>query len=434
MVIDRLVIPASPAGTEPLANGTGLYVHHPARAGRGYYAVTVAVNGRENTWTFGAGQTAGPVEEVKGPGKPVFQRQMDMKVLFDYPGRRLQYVQWTAPPLSNLPDQYYNWSVFIPEAVKLPAPLELVLTGNGMFRRPRWPHRLDTILLSPQDRGPQAPGAASGDPVPFDTFYFGYPQSHGTLGSLRQGSIQPYTWRRMLAFVDWAVKDLKVNRSQTTPSIDPAFIVCSGDRGYSATAALQFGMRHPEVFSLVYTCKGMPDPSAIPPMAKLAGWHPRPSKTEVWHLQQLVGRKEWGLKTDADGEQDVWEFFNLTKLVAATPQVVRPMLSYGGRGGWDWPPVARFLAALAAARQPVVSEGTWGAVDPPGLKNPGRAGTSGLNVHRDRPIPVFANHSGDYQGGRNGDGGQTNYGVWWDNLEIVDRPDRLEITIVGGGT
>ncbi len=422
VAIDRFVIPGR---REPLPNGTGLYVHHPPEAGRGHYAVTVVLDGRENTARFA---TAGPVEEKPGRGKPVFQREMDMEVLFDYAGRRLQYVQWAggpqtprkasgalAPPLSNLPNRYYNWSVFVPQGVKLPAPLEIVLTGSGMFRRPRWPHRLDTILVSPHD-------------APLPTLYYGYPEARGTLRGLREGTIQPYTWRRMLAFLEWAFEDLKLTRSQIGPSVDRSRVTCTGDRGLSATAALHFGMRHPEVFSVVYTCKGMPNPAALPLVRQRYG---RRIPTGTHAMQKVFGRIEWGLKTP-DG-RSVWEVFHLTKEIAARPEVLRPLLSYGGRGGWDFKPVAEMLAALAAARQPVVSEGTWGAVGPPFVKNPGR-GWSGLDVRRDRPIPVFTNHSSDYQGGRNGDGGQTNYGAWWDDASIVDAPDRFEIVLTGGGT
>ncbi len=416
VVIDRFVIPG---GKDPLPNGTGLYVHQPDKPGAAHYAVTIVVNGRENTTDLRKGRNVvGPVRETGGRGRPVFQRKMDMKVLFDYAGRRLQYVQWTAPPLSNLPNQYYNYSAFVPEGVKTPAPLELVLTGNDMFRRPRWPHRTDTILVSPHD-------------APLRTWYYGHHQSAGTLRSLRQGTIQPYTWRRMLAFLEWTFDEMKVNRSQVGPTVDRACLTCSGDRGYSATAALQFGMRHPEVFSLVYTCKGMPDPAAIPAEAKTASWRPRKSKTLSGNLQKLIGLKEWQLKTD--GGQDVWEFFDLAAEVAAQPKLLRPMLSYGGRGQWDWPPIAKFLQALAQAKQPVISEGTWGAVNPPGLKNPGGR-RFGLNVRRDRPIPVFTNCSSDYQGGRNGDGGATNYGAWWEDESIVDEADKFEIILTGNVT
>lgn len=411
VVIGRLVIPS---GNEPLANGTGLYVHTPAKAGKAHYAVTVVVNGRENTASLKRGaNVVGPVAEKPGAGRPIFQREMDMKILFDYAGRRLQYTQWTAPPLSNLPNQYYNWSVFIPEGVKDAAPLEMALSGNDMFRRPRWPHRLDTILVSPHDRH----GGGRLADKPIGTWYFGYHESAGTLRSMKQGTIQPYTWRRMLAFLDWALAEFKADTSRVT---------CSGDRGHSATAALHFGMRHPDVFSLVYTCKGMPTPAALPLSNKRYG---RRYPTATAALQKLIGRVEWGLKTDMG--QDVWKFLDLTAEVAASPQVVRPMLSYGGRGQWDWAPVAKFLGALADARQPVISEGTWGAVNPPGLKNPGRR-VAGLDVRRNRPIPVFTNCTGDYQGGRNGDGGATNYGMWWEDASVVDEQGRFEVIVTGG--
>ena len=437
VVIDRFVIPG---GKDPLPNGTGLYVHEvsmhialgknmPPPTMKSWYAVTCVVNGQENTAALKEGVSAVAATDIGGRARPVFQREMDMKVLFDYAGRRLQYVQW-ADPLSgsNLPNQYYNWSVFVPEGVKHPAPLELVLTGNDMFRRPRWPHRTDTILVSPQDViTPNPATSASGDPEPIRGWYFGQHRLFGTLGSLRDDPerdelIHLYAWTRMLNFLDWACEEFKIDRGRLT---------CSGDRGYSATAALHFGMRLPQVFSLVYTCKGMPNPSAIPTEVKRR----RKSNTLSGNLQELIGRKEWGLKVKAPGGErpNVWEFLDLAREVAAKPKLLRPMLSYGGRGQWDWPPIAKFLQALAQAKQPVISEGTWGAVNPPGLKNPGGR-RFGLNVRGDRPIPVFTNCSSDYQGGRNGDGGATNYGAWWDDESIVDEADKFEIIITGNVT
>jgi len=402
VAIDRFVIPGGEQ--KPIANGTGLYVHHPAKAGKGYYAVTVVVNGRENT---AAPAAAAGVDEKPGRGKPVFQREMDLKVLFDYAGRRRQFVQWTAPPLSNRPNQYHNWAIFEPYGARRKAPMELHLSGSDMWRRPRWPHRLDTIMISPSD---DAFGQG---------FYYGYPDSAGTLKGLKSGTIHPYTWRRMLAFVEFAVAEFHADRRAVT---------CSGDRGHSATGALHFAMHHPEVFSLVYTCKGMPNPAALPLKIKRYG---RTYGTDAGALQRVIGKVEWGLKNEKG--QNVWEFFDLPKELAAHPEVVRPMLSFGGRGGWDFTPVAAMLKVLAETRQPVISEGTWGAVNPPGLKNPG-ARRPGLTVRNDRPIPVFTAHSGDYQGGRNGGGGQTNYGVWWDDASIVDTPEKFEIVITGRGT
>jgi len=409
VVIDRFVIPEN---NDPIPNGTGLYVHHPTKAGAGHYAVTVVIDGRENTAAPTA--AAGGGYEKPGPWSPVFQRDMDMKVLFDYPGRRRQFVQWTAPPLSNRPNQYHNWAIFEPPGAGRNAPMELHLSGSGMWRRPRWPHRLDTIMISPAD------DAFSGG------FYYGYPESAGTLKGLKSGAIQPYTWRRILAFTSWVAK--AGGRHMMLPWVDPAAVSVSGDRGHSATGALHLAMRNPDVFSLVYTCKGMPNPAALPLKINRYG---RRYPTDTAALQKVLGKIEWALKNEKG--QNVWELFDLNKELAAHPEVVRPMVSYGGRGGWDFKPIAAMLKVLAETRQPVISEGTWGAIDPPGVKNPG-AGRPGLTVRLDRPIPVFTAHSGDYQGGRNGNGGQTNYGVWWDDTSIVDTPEKFEIVLTGGGT
>ena len=106
------------------------------------------------------------------------------------------------------------------------------------------------------------------------------------------------------------------------------------------------------------------------------------------------------------------------------------MLSYGGRGQWDWPPISDFLTALQNAKQPLISEGTWGAVAPPGLKNLNRRWES-LVVRNDTPAMVFTKCSADYQGGRNGDGGATNMGIWWEHDTLVDEADRLEVVLTG---
>jgi hypothetical protein len=173
----------------------------------------------------------------------------------------------------------------------------------------------------------------------------------------------------------------------------------------------------------------MPDPSALP--LTIRGGDNRSRPTPAGELERLIGKKEWDLKTDSG--QNVWDFFNLTAEVAAKPKVLRPVLCHGGRGGWDWKPIGEFFQALADARQPVMSRGEWGEVDPPALKNPGQ-GRYGLNVRGDRPIMVFARCSSDYQGGRNGDGGSTNMGVWWDESSVVDEPGKFEVVLTGHAT
>jgi hypothetical protein len=95
----------------PLGPRLGLYVHHPDRAGKAYYAVVPAVDGAADARDVSG---AGPVDEVVGPGEPVLQGKPEVTVFFDYPGERRHYVHWAAPPLANLPNQYYNGGLFLP--------------------------------------------------------------------------------------------------------------------------------------------------------------------------------------------------------------------------------------------------------------------------------------------------------------------------------
>ena len=140
---------------KPLPPRTGLYVHHPARAGRAWYAVVAVVDGVANAGDFSAANSlAKPVEERVGTGEPVFQGDAAVTVFFDYPGRRSRWVQWAAPPLAHLPNQYCNWSIFVPGGFRSLTTRRLSLffhDGRQRFLKPPWPHRKDTALLAPHD-------------------------------------------------------------------------------------------------------------------------------------------------------------------------------------------------------------------------------------------------------------------------------------------
>jgi len=95
----------------PLGPRMGLYVYHPSQAAEAYYAVVSVVDGVANTRDVAC---VGPVKEIVGSGAPVLQGTPEVTVFFDYPGQRRQYVQWAAPSLAHLPDQYYNWTTTLP--------------------------------------------------------------------------------------------------------------------------------------------------------------------------------------------------------------------------------------------------------------------------------------------------------------------------------
>ncbi len=414
VVIDRLAIEDG----KPLAAGTGLYVHHVGKPGKAYYAVVPMIDGLAvpggDGWSL-----AGPVDEQVGTGGPVFQCVENLKVFYDYPGQRRRYVQWCAPTTrtANLPNQYYNWGVYLPPAAleeKSEARLALAIyfhDGQHLYMRPRWPHRTDMITISPHD-----------DPA---SFGYGYHESLGTLRSFAEGCVRDYTARRIDAFVEWVTRSFRV---------DPARLSTHGMGALGGTAALHYGLRNAARISLIVAGTYDPDPQQTPPTRKVDNYPVR--KTHLGALQAVWGRTEWTLKT-AEGKS-IWDDRNLVAFVQAHPKLDLPFLSLGsGSMHYTWPAENAFLKALLAAHQPFWTGFTWGG-EPP------RFGP--LYVRRDRLYLAAAPTEADlaranwaqhdrWTKGALGywSGGEINTGLGWDVNDIVDTGDRLEVTVTGGG-
>ena len=85
-------------GQPPLAPSTGLYVHNPATAGQGYYAVAFVNGGKEDA---ALATLKDPVDEKPGQGVPVLQsvQQLGPKETFNFiEGPTLRtYIRWQGP-------------------------------------------------------------------------------------------------------------------------------------------------------------------------------------------------------------------------------------------------------------------------------------------------------------------------------------------------
>jgi hypothetical protein len=99
---------------------TGLYVHQAREPGKAYYAVTVLVNGVENTADFSAANAlAQPVDETVDPGEPILYRVLEQRIGHGrraVPAETQYYVYWAAPPYHNLPRQPFHVMVSLPRA------------------------------------------------------------------------------------------------------------------------------------------------------------------------------------------------------------------------------------------------------------------------------------------------------------------------------
>jgi len=400
----------------PLPSGMGLYVHRPDSAGKRYYAVATCIDGVANLVDLGPGSSlSGPIAEEKGAGEPVLQGEEDLKVFYDYPGRRLHYVQWCAPggaggpSLANLPNRTHDWSVYVPPAAERPEGLALGIyfhDWRGLYLRPRWQHGADEILIATAD-------------APWPTFGYGYHESIGTLRSFAGGIVGEFTAARIDVFVEWIRRKYRV---------DAARIRTHGSGTLGGTAAVQYGLRHQGQMSWIVAGYFDPDPGSCPPAVEVDG---RSRETHLARMEAVWGRRTWDLRTAAG--KSVWEDRDLTSMVKADPAPALPFFSIGaGTLSPVWRQQVPFMKALLETRQPMIAEFDWGGSPPPYAPE---------YVRRDGLLPAvfpermeFAER--DYwkdAAVHYSSGGSINAGLRWDPRTAVDAPDRLEVQGRFGG-
>jgi len=382
----------------PLPAGTGLYVHHPAKAGESFYAV-VAVRGDAANRKDFASNTAGPVAETVGTGEPVRQGKGLWGPSFDYPGTRWTYVQWCAPPLAPRPNMAFNWSVLLPPHVGEPdkpvlpgmqaferAPAEVYFHASGYsYAQPGMKMMLHSIQIAPHDYPPSG--------------WYGYHEAWGTRRELGAGKVHNHTQRRIIAFLEWAKKRFP---------IDPDQVIATGFDGAAAAA-----IRYPEEFACVWI-EGF-DRSGGVLDAKAAETY-----------QAAWGRKSPEI-TDETGRGD-WAWADLDQAVLTC----RKDLPLTVCLGYSWGPVpgyakgqGRFYKAMQQARQPLMAYWGWNGLRERGRVNQYDGVWRGKRIDRMMAIPAFSSSSRDSD--RESEG---NAGGRFDWKDITDQQDRFAVTIV----
>ena len=416
--IRRLAVEAG----KPLPPRAGLYVHHPAKAGRAYYAVVSVVDGVANLRDLSAANAlARPVEEVVGPGEPVLQGTADVTVFFDYPGERMQYVQWAAPPRAHLPNRYYNWGVFVPRDHRRARVRRVSLFFHDYRQRylkPPWPHRRDTVLLSPHD-------------APYRSFGYGHHEALGTLRSFRQGKVRPFLGRRVDAMLDWALR---------TFDADAGRVSCGGSGYWGGTAALQYGLRRGGRIATVCV-DNSPDanPRQTPHEFSYYGRGDR-RKTRRADMDAVWGRPDWHVP--AESGQSIWDEVDLVAYVLANgARRTLPYLSLGaGSLHLTWKQETDLMKAYLKTHNAFMAEFFWGGTAHRPLPVDVETGDYAFEPRSDRPVlacvprkygpdpKFFETH---FATGKRGysSGGRLNTQPRWDPETIVDAADRLEMTV-----
>ena len=395
---------------KPLGAGRGLYVHQPEKAGPAYYAVVTSIDGVANMVDLDIGSSLlEPVSEMVGPGEPVLQNLEVLKVFYDYPGERRHFVQWCSPvkgekgPLANLPNQYYNWSVYVPPGAANQSPLALGIffhDWRGLYLRPRWTHKPDQILIATND-------------APWPSFGYGYHESLGTLKSFSEGVVRDFTAGRIDAFVAWVRK---------TFSIDAGRFSCHGMGTLGGTAAVHYALRHADQVAWVVAGYFDPDPGTCPASVESGE---RTLKTHLAQMEAVWGQRAWDVKNAAG--VSIWKDRDLTSLVRNNPNLRLPFFAIGaGTLSPAWRQQVPFMKALLDTRQPLVADFDWGGSPPRYAPD---------YVRRDRLMPAVLPERMEFATRdiwtdakvHYSSGGSINTNLHWAPERVVDTPDCLQV-------
>jgi hypothetical protein len=303
----------------PLPPGTGLAVLIPAAAGRRCFIVEergtatralgrACTDERVGSGTFVRQQKEGPVR---------FHKQKDVVVE--------RFVRWEGPPLSNRL-RVGHYLVAVPPsapATRRSAGLFLHAWGGDASRGyGHWHGADEGVVLLSTNQGP------------YD-WYTAYHERHGEPGQPGKGKAEPYTLRRVLAFVDWATARYALDAERL-------FVAGSSMGG---TGASMFATSAPERFAWARSDVGVHVPRDNPAF--------RRSFSSVWGKPGADVTTPEGLSP--------WERYDNAARVRDDPSLNLPLIVFANGVNDEnvaFAQAAAFLEALQSARQPHVF--TWG--------------------------------------------------------------------------
>lgn len=378
-------------GKAPVAPGTGIYAHHPKKAGKAYYAVSAALNGEEDLSLFTvANSTENPVEETVGPGRPILQRTVAPKSFSYVDGPTLHYfVRWESAPNSNLPSRPFDYLVAIPPKKVDPAPVGLHLHCWGGSLEGGYGWWYDAA---------QGAVLISTNQIPYD-WWTGYHEASGTWKPWKEGVVRDTTQTRVMSFFDWACTQWKLDRSR----------VFTAGSSMGGSGSPNLALRRSSQVAWCVSWVGVHTPARSP---QFKGSYER-----------VYGPVDWKLPFQ-DGKTPAFEFFDDAAYVKAHASQDAPLLCFSNGkndGAIGWPQARDFWKALQEARQPHVFVWGQGGHGQRALL-PGPAPNErelGVDVRLDRSLPAFTNCSLDGSPGngdpKDGDAeGQSNLHLYWD--------------------
>jgi len=394
-------------GKDPVPPGTGIVAHKPARAGEAYYAVTIVIDGKENTSIGESNSLRSPVQERVGQGVPVLQR-VEKPERFNYVKNPTlhYYVRWESPPNCAAHGKPYDYVAAVPPNLAKPAPVGIHLHcwGASLNGGYGWWYKGDDghILIASNQ-------------IPYDWWtgyhelYFEGPPSEDTW---KQGVVRPYSQVRMFSFLDWVATQWDVDLTRTH--------VAGNSMGGSGSPML--AIRFPDRIAWATAWVGVHIPAKTP--------HFKGS------YERVYGKESWNVEFEEGNS--VWDHFNDAWYLKKYPRKEIGLICFSNGkndGGIGWPQAAQFYRALHDTRRPhlfVWGQGGHGQRARLPISLSDRA--MPMDLRTDQSLPAFTHCSLDDDPG-NGDPndgdaeGQVNLYLYWETDDVVDQVDRWEMTV-----
>jgi len=394
-------------GKKPVPPGTGICAHNPKKAGSAYYAVTVVIDGKENTTVGNSHALSTPVRETVGLGVPVLQR-IERPERFQYvKNPTLHYfVRWESPPNCAAQGRPYDYLVGVPPKLAKPAPVGIHLHcwGGSLNGGYGWWYGAEQGHL-----------LIASNQIPYD-WWTGYherfwqgPQEEETW---KKGVVRPYSQTRMMSFLDWVGTRWDIDRTRTH--------VAGNSMGGSGSP--MFAIRHGDRVAWATAWVGVHIPAKTP--------HFKGS------YERVYGKQQWDVKFE-DGNS-VWDHFSDAWYLRKHPEKEIGLICFSNGkndGGIGWPQAVEFYRALADTRQPHIF--VWGqgghgqrAQLPVTLSDRHMP----MDLRTDQSLPAFTDCSLDGNPGngdpKDGDAeGQVNLYLYWLTDDVTDEKDEWSMTL-----